>query len=122
VVVHNSYLDVLLEHGVVGLSLYLVTYVSLWGVGRRLPDRTDCAGDAPLDRSFLPIWRAMLTVFLVNGCFVVMSYQFVGALLFTVGGMIRAHEVTAASGGQRSAGGRDMGRRWLPRTATGAAR
>jgi putative inorganic carbon (hco3(-)) transporter len=88
--VHNTYLDVLLEQGAVGLGLYAWLMVALFRLGRRR------AGDSEtVIASIRSMWPLVLGVYFVNGIFVVMSYQFVNGLLFTWAGILAAQSATA---------------------------
>jgi putative inorganic carbon (hco3(-)) transporter len=85
---HNTYLELLVEQGVAGLALYLWLMRELWRLGR---------GPVPaapkncfLDRQFYSLWPILLLVYWVNAALVVMSYQFVNGLLFTMAGMLAA--------------------------------
>jgi putative inorganic carbon (HCO3(-)) transporter len=85
---HNTYLELLVEHGVVGLALYLWMMWEMWRLGRgAIP-----AGekDGFLDQQFHRLWPILLAVYWVNAAMVVMSYQFVNGLLFTMAGMLAA--------------------------------
>lgn len=85
---HNTYLEVLAELGVGGLALYLWLMWELWRLGRgAIP-----AGerDSFLGPQFHRMWPILLAVYWVNAAMVVMSYQFVNALLFTMAGMLAA--------------------------------
>jgi putative inorganic carbon (HCO3(-)) transporter len=85
---HNTYLELLVEHGIFGLGLYL------WLMWELLQLRS---GAIPaderhsfLDRDFHHLWPILLAVYWVNAAMVVMSYQFVNGLLFTLAGMLAA--------------------------------
>jgi O-antigen ligase len=85
---HNTYLEVLVEFGVVGLALYLWLMWELWRLGRgAMPAGEE---DSFLDPQFHRMWPILLAVYWVNAAVVVMSYQFVNALLFTMAGMLAA--------------------------------
>ncbi len=85
---HNTYLEVLVEFGVVGLALYLWLMWELWRLGRgAMPAGEE---DGFLDSQFHRMWPILLAVYWVNAAMVVMSYQFVNALLFTMAGMLAA--------------------------------
>jgi hypothetical protein len=43
-----------------------------------------------LDDQFRAVWPVLVAVYLFNGCFVVMNYQFVNGLLFTIAGTLAA--------------------------------
>jgi O-antigen ligase len=84
--VHNTYLDVLLEHGLLGLGLYL------WLVARLFQLRKGGAQEEPdTIASVRSLWPLLLGVYFVNASFVVMNYQFVNGLLFTLAGILAAH-------------------------------
>lgn len=88
--VHNSYLEILVEHGLLGLALYLWIFAALFRVGRK------CSRGASwfpyADDGFRLFWRVMLGVYLLNATFVVMNYQFVNGLLFTIAGIMAAQQ------------------------------
>lgn len=72
---HNTFLDILVEHGMVGLFLYLWIITSLFRLSRN-------------SQWLQYTWPICLGVYLVNACCVVMNYQFVNALLFTFAGVM----------------------------------
>ncbi|HVO62065.1 MAG TPA: O-antigen ligase family protein [Terriglobales bacterium] len=80
---HNTFIDIVIEHGTVGLLLYLWIGVSLF----RLRKRSQWLQLA---------WPIYLAVYFVNACCVVMNYQFVNALLFTFAGVMAGGERTHA--------------------------
>jgi putative inorganic carbon (hco3(-)) transporter len=83
---HNTYLELLVEHGVLGLALYVWLMWELWRLGRgRIPSREK---NGFLDQHFHRLWPILLAVYWVNAAVVVMSYQFVNGLLFTLAGML----------------------------------
>ena len=85
---HNTYLEVLVEFGLVGLALYLWLMWELWRLGRgAMPAGAE---GRFLDSQFHRMWPILLAVYWVNAAVVVMSYQFVNALLFTMAGMLAA--------------------------------
>jgi len=85
---HNTYLELLVEHGVVGLALYVWLMWEIWRLGRgAIPVGEN---DGFLDRQFHRMWPIFLGVYWVNAAMVVMSYQFVNGLLFTMAGMLAA--------------------------------
>lgn len=84
---HNTYLEVLVEHGLLGLCLYSWMAIDLFRLGRKhlkLP----WAGFP--DQSFRAIWPLILGVYFINAFFVGMNYQFVNVLLFTIAGLLAA--------------------------------
>jgi O-antigen ligase len=89
--VHNTYLALLVEFGLPGLTLYGILFFNLFRLTRRsVPNESDAV--AGLRRA----WPILLGVYLINAFFVDMSYQFVIGLLFTVAGMLCTRERTAA--------------------------
>ena len=87
---HNTYLEIAVEHGVLGLMLYLWMVVSLFRLGRKPRGSALSAHGSFLDGSFRSLWPVLLGVYLLNASFVVMNYQFVNGLLFTIAGMLAA--------------------------------
>lgn len=87
-VVHNTYLEVLVEHGLVGLGLYAWLLVNLFRLARR--DPLAPLDGTFLDRGFRELWPVLLAVYFVNAFFVVMNYQFVNGLLYAIAGMLAA--------------------------------
>ena len=85
---HNTYLELLVEHGVAGLLLYFWLMWEMWRLGRGAIPAAE--KDGFLDRNFHRIWPILLAVYWVNAAVVVMSYQFVNGLLFTMAGMLAA--------------------------------
>ncbi len=86
---HNSYLEVAVKHGLLGLALYFWILVDLLRVGRKISQHD--AGEAYfLDATFRPLWPVLVGVYLVNASFVVMNYQFVNGLLLTLAGILAA--------------------------------
>jgi putative inorganic carbon (hco3(-)) transporter len=85
---HNTYLELLVEQGAPGLALYLWLMWELWRLGRAPIPPSEKSGF--LDRQFHRLWPILLFVYLVNAALVVMSYQFVNGLLFTMAGMLAA--------------------------------
>ncbi|HEV2401711.1 MAG TPA: O-antigen ligase family protein [Candidatus Sulfotelmatobacter sp.] len=85
---HNTYLELLVEEGVLGLSLYAWLVWELWRLGRSWTPEHGAEGF--LNRDFKILWLILLAVYWVNAAVVVMSYQFVNALVFTIGGMLAA--------------------------------
>jgi O-antigen ligase len=91
---HNTYLELLVEHGVAGLGLYawLMWELLRLGWGRvPLAER-----DGFLNQQFHELWPIVLGVYWVNAAAVVMNYQFVNGLLFTMAGMLAAQRRRAA--------------------------
>jgi O-antigen ligase len=85
---HNTYLELLAEHGVLGLGLYLWLMWELWRLRRGVIPRKDEHGF--LDKQFRDLWPIVLGIYWINAALVVMNYQFVNGLLFTLAGMLAA--------------------------------
>jgi len=96
---HNTYLEILVQYGMVGLALYLWVVIDLFRVGRKRPGVYPKEGSF-LDKDFRSLWPLIVLVYLVNASFVVMNYQFVNGLLFALAGMLngqnRRNELNAA--------------------------
>lgn len=85
---HNTYLELLVEHGVAGLALYLWLMWELWKLRRgRIPAHEE---QGFLNARFHRLWPILLFVYWINAAVVVMSYQFVNGLLYTIAGMLAA--------------------------------
>lgn len=85
---HNTYLELLVEHGILGLTLYVWLMWELWKLGHgRIP-----AGEERgfLNAGFHRLWPVLLLVYWINAAVVVMSYPFVNGLLYTMAGMLAA--------------------------------
>jgi putative inorganic carbon (hco3(-)) transporter len=87
---HNTYLELLVEFGVIGLALYLWLMWELLRLGRSAIPQHEKHGF--LDQNFHRLWPLLLAVYWVNAAVVVMSYQFVNGLLFTLAGMLAAQQ------------------------------
>jgi O-antigen ligase len=87
---HNTYLELLVEHGVLGLALYVWLMWELFRLGRGAVPRSEVRG--MLDERFHAMWPIMLGIYYVNASVVVMNYQFVNGLLMTMAGMLAAQQ------------------------------
>jgi putative inorganic carbon (hco3(-)) transporter len=85
---HNTYLELLVEQGLVGFSLYIWLMWELWRLGRGTIPPGERKGF--LNRGFHSLWPILLAVYWVNAAVVVMTYQFVNGLLFAIAGMLAA--------------------------------
>lgn len=85
---HNTYLELLVEHGIVGLSFYFWLMWELWRLRTGAIPEGEERGF--LNRGFHRLWPILLCVYWVNAGVVVMSYQFVNGLVFTMAGMLAA--------------------------------
>ncbi|MBZ5570723.1 MAG: O-antigen ligase family protein [Acidobacteriia bacterium] len=95
---HNTYLEILVQYGLVGLALYVWMVVDLFRLGRRPRTNIVLENHTFLDQQFRSMWPMLLAVYLVNGSFVVMNYQFVNGFLFTLAGMLGAQNQRYAEG------------------------
>ena len=84
---HNSYLEVAVNYGAAGLALYLWVLWDLFRVGRKTNSATPADGHF-LDQKFRSLWPVLVGAYLFNASFVVMNYQFVNGLLFTLAGIL----------------------------------
>jgi O-antigen ligase len=87
---HNTYLELLVEHGIFGLALYAWLMWELWQLGRGQVPHPECNG--LLNGQFHTIWPVLLGIYWVNAALVVMNYQFVNGLLFSMAGMLAAQK------------------------------
>jgi O-antigen ligase len=87
---HNTYLELLVEHGVLGLALYAWLMWELWKL-RKIPV-PEAERHGFLNHQFHAMWPVLLGVYWVNAAVVVMNYQFVNGLLFTLAGMLAAQK------------------------------
>jgi O-antigen ligase len=87
---HNTYLEIVVQYGLVGLLLYVWIVVDLFKLGRSRNRPGFSTHSSFLDQEFRTLWPVLLGVYLLNGSFVVMNYQFVNGFLFTVAGLLVA--------------------------------
>ncbi|HET9408167.1 MAG TPA: O-antigen ligase family protein [Candidatus Sulfotelmatobacter sp.] len=90
---HNTYLELLTEHGILGFLLYAWLIWKLWTLRRGAAPHSDRNGF--LNQNLRALWPLMLAVYLVNASLVVMNYQFVNGLLFTIAGLLAAQNKQA---------------------------
>lgn len=81
--VHNTYIQILMEQGLLGLGFYAWLMIGLYRLGR-----VGLNGNVNFASSIRGQWPVLLAVYLVNATFVVMNYQFVNSLLFTMAGVL----------------------------------
>lgn len=91
---HNTYLEILVEHGLIGLALYAWLMWEIFRLGRSPIPQAERGGF--LNKHFHEIWPLLLSVYWVNAAVVVMNYQFVNGLVFTMAGMLAAQRRRAA--------------------------
>ena len=87
---HNTYLEMLVEHGIFGLALYGWLMWEVLRLGRGLIPRAE--RDGLLNQQFHAMWPVLLGVYSMNATVVVMNYQFVNGLLFAMAGMLAAQQ------------------------------
>ncbi len=87
---HNTYLELLVEHGVLGMALYVWLMVEIWRLGYGSIPRSERNG--VLNHQFHTMWPVLLGVYWVNAAVVVMNYQFVNGLLYAMAGMLLAQQ------------------------------
>jgi O-antigen ligase len=92
---HNTYLELLVEHGILGLTLYIWLMWELLRLGRGMVPRDEVSG--LLNQQFHALWPVLLGIYWVNAGLVVMNYQFVNGFLFTMAGMLAAQKRRAAN-------------------------
>jgi O-antigen ligase len=68
---HNTYLEILVEHGIVGLALYAWLMWEIFRLGRGRVPRTEYGG--LLNQQFHAMWPVLLAIYWVNASVVVMN-------------------------------------------------
>lgn len=91
---HSSYLEILIEQGFLGFTCYAWMLVGLIRLG--VNSRRNLLNSYPVDEDFRRLWIIILCVYLLNAAFVVVNYQFVNALVFTLAGILAAHQTTSS--------------------------
>jgi putative inorganic carbon (HCO3(-)) transporter len=97
---HNTYLELLVEHGVAGLALYAWLMWEFLKLGKGVVPQAEQNG--VLSRRFHAMWPIFLAVYLGNALVVVMNYQFVNGIIFTMAGILAAQQTRAWRESQRS--------------------
>jgi hypothetical protein len=88
-VFHNTFVELAVERGLLGLGLYLWLMICLLRFSKCDAAWPDSGG--PFSSShFRKLWPLLLGVYLLNASAVVLNYQFVNALLFTIAGILAA--------------------------------
>ena len=93
---HNTYLELAVERGLIGLSLYAWLMLCFFRL-RKAPDGAYDGDRAFLGRRFRKLWPLLLLVYLLNASAVVMNYQFVNGLIFALAGILSAQNPRAGS-------------------------
>jgi O-antigen ligase len=88
-VFHNTFLELAVQRGVLGLGLYVWLMICLFRLGTTgaMSEETEVAFS---NQHFRKLWPLLLGVYLLNASAVVMNYQFVNAVLFTIAGILAA--------------------------------
>ena len=87
---HNTFLEVAVAYGMVGLGFYLWIFADLIRL-HKLRGRQIGFGDPQVfDAEFRRLWPLLVLVYGLNACFVVMNYQFVNSVFFTLAGILAA--------------------------------
>jgi hypothetical protein len=93
---HNTFLEVAVAYGLVGLLLYLWLMMDLLRLAKiRFPRNAYSPPRCFLDAGFRSLWPVLLFVYILNACFVVMNYQFVNGFIFTLAGILAAQDRNA---------------------------
>jgi O-antigen ligase len=98
---HNTYLELLVEHGIFGFAIYVWLMWEIFLLGRGTVPRAEHNG--LLNRQFHAMWPVLLGIYWVNASLVVMNYQFVNGFLFAMAGMLAAQQRRAKSEMKRDA-------------------
>jgi O-antigen ligase len=89
-VFHNTYLELAVRCGAIGLGLYAWLMFCFFRLGRRPTAEVSHSGF--LGKRFRMLWPIVLGVYLLNASAVVMNYQFVNGYLFTLAGILSAED------------------------------
>jgi putative inorganic carbon (hco3(-)) transporter len=84
---HNTYLELAVQKGILGLSLYAWLFIALFQSRKNQGQKAD-QNQRFLGSRFQVMWGVMVLVYLVNASAVVMNYQFVNAYFFTIAGIL----------------------------------
>lgn len=88
---HNTYLQLAVQHGALGLLMYICIFIAFFRLGRRRKLSAAARG-SPFGPDFGVMWRVMLCVYLLNASVVVMNYQFLNGYMFTIAGILAARQ------------------------------
>ena len=86
-VFHNTFLEIAVQRGLLGLGLYSWLIICLFRLSMAAVSESDSTLS---NRHFRKLWPLLLGVYLLNASAVVMNYQFVNAVLFTIAGILAA--------------------------------
>jgi putative inorganic carbon (HCO3(-)) transporter len=90
-VFHNTFLELAVQRGVLGLGLYVWLMICLFRTGKR-PGISDDPDQAFVNPHFRKLWPLLVGVYVLNASAVVMNYQFVNAVLFTIAGIMASQK------------------------------
>ena len=93
---HNTYLELAVERGMLGLGLYAWLMVSFFRLAKAPAETRDN------DPGFRKFWPFILIVYLLNASAVVMNYQFVNGFVFSLAGILSARNARSKMISQRS--------------------
>jgi putative inorganic carbon (hco3(-)) transporter len=96
---HNTYLQLAVQHGALGLLLYLWLFIALFRLGAR-SKLAPGSRASPFGPEFGFTWRVMLCVYLLNACVVVMNYQFLNGYVFTIAGVLAVQQKAGKAKGR----------------------
>ena len=94
--VHNTYLELAIERGMIGIALYAWMFACLFRLSRKVAWSSNNAGHF-LDANFRRLWPVILVVYLLNASAVVMNYQFVNGYVFTLAGILSAQSARTSA-------------------------
>jgi len=86
-VFHNTFLELAVQRGLLGLGLYVWLMICMFRLGKS-GAISDESGSAFTNAHFRKLWPVLLGAYLLNASAVVMNYQFVNAVLFTIAGIL----------------------------------
>jgi O-antigen ligase len=96
-VFHNTFLEIAVQRGLLGLGLYAWLMICLFRLSSTASARSE--SDVPFSNlHFRKLWPLLLGVYLLNASAVVMNYQFVNAVLFTIAGILAAQTAVSRRG------------------------
>jgi O-antigen ligase len=90
-VFHNTYLELAAQRGLIGLGLYAWLMISLFHLSKARKSAPEARAQF-MDSGFRKLWPVLLGVYLLNASVVVMNYQFVNGLVFTLAGILAAQD------------------------------
>jgi O-antigen ligase len=88
-VFHNTFLELAVERGLLGLGFHVWLMICLFRLAKRDAGSAE-TDDVFSNPHFRRLWPLLLGVYLLNASAVVMNYQFVNAVLFTIAGILAA--------------------------------